>query len=157
MLATADQRQLLGAGVSHIDRDVPAVLTQPPERHRGTMPVASTPQRHCESSWHDELEEGSTQDCQNLTIEHEYQVAGFVNREIEAVEPTVGARREQAEPAVHCQNYGESAPPAPLAIGIVWDSLQASLLCDVGSPPFLRSTANRITVRFCPPSRYPGR
>jgi hypothetical protein len=52
-------------------------------------------------------------------------MAGFMNREIEAVEPTVGARRNQAEPAVHGQNYGEAGPPAPLAIGIV-DRIQVS-------------------------------
>jgi hypothetical protein len=126
MLAAPHQRQFLGAGVSHIDGDVPTVLSQPPEGHRGTVAVASTPQRHCEDGRYDELEEGSAEDAQNLTIEAEYQMAGFVNGEIEAVEPTVGARRNQAKPAVHGQNYGEGNPPAPLLSRIMQDGLQVS-------------------------------
>jgi hypothetical protein len=41
MLAAAYQGELLGAGVSDIDRDVPAVLAQPPKWYRGSMPLAA--------------------------------------------------------------------------------------------------------------------
>jgi len=126
MLATADQRQFLGAGVSHIDGDVPAALPQPPERYRGTVAVAPTPQGHGEHGWHDELEEGSAQDGQDLTIEGEHQMTGFVNREVEAVDPTVGARGNQAKPAVRGQNHGEGGPPASFIGGIVQHGLQFS-------------------------------
>jgi hypothetical protein len=51
-------------------------------------------------------------------------MAGFVNRKIEAVEPTVGVRRKQAKPAIYGQNYGEGGPPTPLALGIAQDGLQ---------------------------------
>src|SRR5688572_10931064 len=46
--AATRQRQLLRAGILDIDRNVPAILSQPPERDRGTVAVALAPERYQE-------------------------------------------------------------------------------------------------------------
>src|SRR4029077_15670802 len=44
VLAAADQRQLLGAGVLDVDGDVPEVLGNPPQRDHGGVAIPAPPE-----------------------------------------------------------------------------------------------------------------
>ena len=88
MLATANKGESLGPGISDVHGNVPAVLTQPPQGNRGTVPV-STPQRKGERRWNGELKECSAEDVQGLAAKGEHQMAGFVNRQVETIQPAI--------------------------------------------------------------------
>ena len=62
VLAAAHQRQLLRPRVLDVDRDVPAVLAQPPERHGRAVPVTLAPERHREGQRNEELHQGAAEE-----------------------------------------------------------------------------------------------
>lgn len=53
------------------------------------MPVALTPERHDECCRDDELKQRATEEGEYFAAEGKDQMAGLVDREIEAVDPTV--------------------------------------------------------------------
>src|SRR5216110_3007520 len=117
VLAAAHQRELLGAGVLHVDRDVPEVLGHPPERdHRG-MPVALPPEVRHEDRRHEKLHQRAAEEADELSEHTEQGMPELVDREVEAVEPAVVAGIENQEPAVHREHGGEGEARASLRYG----------------------------------------
>jgi hypothetical protein len=53
------------------------------------VPVALTPERHDEGGRDDELKQRAPEEGEDFAAEGEDQMAGLVNREIEAVDPAV--------------------------------------------------------------------
>src|SRR6266480_2010380 len=117
VLAAVNERQLLGAGVLHVDRDVPKVLGHPPERDHRCMPIALPPEVRYEDRRHQELHQRSAEEADELPEHTEQGMPELVDREVEAVEPAVVAGVENQEPAVHREHGGEGEAGASLRYG----------------------------------------
>ena len=90
------------------------------------MPVALTPERHDECCRHEELKQRATEEVESFAAEGKDQMAGLVDRKIEAVEPAVGVRCPETLPAVGRQDQRERGAPASLPDRVVACVLQIS-------------------------------
>ena len=75
------------------------------------MPVALTPERHDECCRDEELKQGATEEGEDFAAEGKDQMAGLVDREIEAVQPAIVARCPQTLPSVRRQDQRERGAP----------------------------------------------
>ena len=99
VLPTTHQRQVLGARVADVPRDVPAVLARPPERDGRRVPVFPAREVTGEREWHQELEERAAEDVQELAERGKDEVTGLVDGEVDVVdEPAVARVRGQETP-----------------------------------------------------------
>ena len=114
MLSASDERQLLRASIPYVRRDVPAVLPHPPEWYGRSVAITRSPQRNDKRCRHQQLEQCAAQEHQGLAIEAEYQMAGFMYREVETVDPAVFARVSEAGKAVNQQDRRECGAPTPV-------------------------------------------
>ena len=114
VFSCTDEGQFLRSRVLHVRRNVPAILTQPPQRYGGTMPIPLAPERNHESQRQEELRQGAARQSKEFTTYRKYEVARFVNREIKAVEPAVLTGSPQNLPTVDSQQKCEDNPPATL-------------------------------------------
>ena len=112
MLSPADQWECLRLGILDVDRDVPAVLPEPPQGYGGAVPVALTPERHDECRRDEELKQRATEDGEGFAAEGKDQMASLVDREIQAVQPGVVVWRPKTLPSVDRQDQRERGAPA---------------------------------------------
>src|SRR5687768_3600248 len=82
------------------------------------MPVASAPECNRECRWHEQLEEGATEETEELAAKSKDEMSGFMDGQIEAVQPAVGVWGPEAEPSIDRENHGENDAPATLQDGI---------------------------------------
>src|SRR5690348_17208854 len=97
VFAAANERQLLRPRIADVDRDVPQILRDPPERHCRRMPVAAAGEVHEEDGRDDELEKRAARELDNLAKWREDEVPCLVDREIDRVEkaPRLGMPHER--------------------------------------------------------------
>ena len=76
------------------------------------MPVAGPPQGNGEGCRHHELEKRAAEQGERLTIEAEEQVPGFMDRQVQAIEPPVVAGVPKAPVTVDRQKRGQYQAPA---------------------------------------------
>src|SRR6266480_1781 len=133
VLAAADQRQLFGAGVLHVDRNVPEVLSDPPERDHRRVAVAPTPEVRHEDRRHEKLHQRSAEEADELPECAEQGMSELVDGEVEAVEPAVMPRVENQERTVHREHGGEAEARAPLRYGVT--RFERKLPVMIGFPP----------------------
>src|SRR5436190_12418756 len=86
VLSTADERQLLHPSITHVDRDVPQILCNPPQRNRRRMTIAAFGEVQHERHRHDELEQRAAGNADHLAEDAEHKVSGLVNGEVDSVE-----------------------------------------------------------------------
>src|SRR5438876_3944488 len=115
VLPAAHERQLLGARILDVDRDVPEALGDPPERHGRGMAIAAAPEVPHEERGHEELHQRPAQGADELPEDSEQRVPHLVDREIEAVEPTVVVGVEHEIRAVEREHGAQGLPGASLA------------------------------------------
>ena len=109
--AGSDERQLLGPGVGDVARDVPAILSHPPERHARRVVVAPAPEVRDECQRKQDLQQRAAEGGEDVAAPGEDQVTGLVDREVERVGPVEAVGREPAPDAIGGEEAGESAPP----------------------------------------------
>ena len=130
MLSPANQGEYLRLGVFDVHRDVPAVLPEPPQGDGGAVPVALTPERHDECRRDEELKQCATEEGEGFAAEGEDQMAGLVDREIEAVQPAVVAWCPKTLPSVDRQDQRERGAPASFLDGVLaWLIQMPSAVC----------------------------
>jgi DNA end-binding protein Ku len=110
VLPTAHERQGLGARVADVDRDVPAVLGDPPQRDAGCMPVGAPPEVDDEGHRQHELKKRPAEKPQELSERSEHEVSGLVNREIDGVEYSSGVGAKEARNPVEGEGAREEEP-----------------------------------------------
>ena len=103
MLAAAHERQVLRPRITDVARDVPAVLSRPPERYRGGVPVALHGEVAGERERDDQLEEGAAEDVHEFPEGREDEVTGLVYGEVDVVDEAEVPRMGGEEPAVDGQ------------------------------------------------------
>src|SRR4029077_1325861 len=86
MLAASHERQVLRSRVTDVPRDVPAVLSRPPERYRGGVPVVLHGEVAGEREGDDKLEEGATEDVHEFPEWREDEMTGLVYGEVDVVD-----------------------------------------------------------------------
>jgi hypothetical protein len=117
-------------GIFDVDRDVPAVLPEPPQGDGGAVPVALTPERHGDCRRDEELKQRATEEREGFAAEGEDQVPGLVDREIEAIQPSVVGWCPKTLPSVNRQDRRECGAPASFRDRVLACVLQmASAVC----------------------------
>lgn len=96
MLASADERQLLRSGIGDVARDVPEILSYPPQCYACRVPIFSEPEVDNEREREHELEQCAAQRREDFTAPCEDDVASLVNGEVDGVRPMKSIRREPA-------------------------------------------------------------
>lgn len=88
------------------------------------MPVASAPECNRKCGGHEQLENRATEETEELTAKGKKEMPRFMNGQIEAVQPAVGAGRAETKPSIDREEYGENDAPASLEDGIRCGSLR---------------------------------
>ena len=114
VLSTTDQRKLLSPRIADVDRDIPEILGDPPQRDRRGMPVSAMKEIRAECRRNDELHQGPAEEADELAERTKHQMAGLVNREVETVEKPVVVRVKEKEESVEREYRGEGQPRAPV-------------------------------------------
>lgn len=96
VLASADERQLLRSGIGDVARDVPEILSYPPQCYACRVPIFSEPEVDNEREREHELEQCAAQRREDFTAPCEDDVASLVNGEVDGVRPMKSIRREPA-------------------------------------------------------------
>jgi hypothetical protein len=78
------------------------------------VPIALPQERQHEHGGDEELKQRATQEHEELAAEAEDEVPCLVDREVEAVEPSVGTGCPETLPTVDGQDQRERDPAAPL-------------------------------------------
>ncbi len=110
VLPTTDERQVLRARVTDVARDVPAVLSRPPERDRRRMPVALQGEIAGECQRDDELKECAAEDVHELAERGEHQVTRLVDGEVDVVHEAEVARMRGQVPAIRSEQERDGQP-----------------------------------------------
>jgi TonB family protein len=114
---SANERECLRARVADVDRDVPAVLRDPPESDARRVTVGALPEVDDEGSRQAELEERSTEEPQKLAEGREDEMTGLVDRQIDRVEKASGLRPKEARHPVQGERAAEQEAQAAVVFG----------------------------------------
>jgi hypothetical protein len=90
------------------------------------VPVALTPERHDECRRDEELKQRATEEGDGFAAKGEDQMAGLVDREIEAVQPAVVGWCPETLPSVDRQDQRERGAPVSFPDGVLACVLQMS-------------------------------
>jgi hypothetical protein len=75
------------------------------------VPITAPPQGHNENCRHQQLHQRAAQQSNRLAEHPKYKVSGFVNGQIQTVQPAVGAGGTEADPAIYRQDQCKAQSP----------------------------------------------